>query len=308
MKKKKEKQISCSHNGCMRVFCNAQQLKFHAMTHRIVQPYVCAVPKCKYSTPHLSKFQVHQRRHNGVLLYKCTSCTSGFTNRSDLVRHTRKHTGERKYKCSQCDYTTAWGATLKRHEVTHTAVGQQRRKRKEERLHQFLQTYVPPAEAVIDREVHVDFACALGTEVGQKFARIDFVYQRLADGAVFLIEMDEYSHSSEGYLLSCECRRMMDATTSLLMAQNKPLQQHQKQQTITWVRFNPDQFSVGGVKCRVPVKDRYTRLLTFLRTHRPSQVLEIVYFYYSCDDDNSPSILNMTDFPAALKPHCMLIM
>lgn len=226
-------------------------------------------------------------------------CTAAFAQSGALKIHTRIHTQERPFHCDfeRCDYAATQLAHIKKHKkCNHTKEGIQRRKHKEERTAKFLTSQ----SIAYDRETHVNFKCALGDDREQDRAFIDFIIQRPDLHTVFLVEVDEFSHSSEGYQLSCECRRMADATTSLMMSQ--PDVQHW-----CWIRFNPDGFTTNGIKQKVPLKDRLAKLVQTLKTYVPTQTLEVKYLYYSTRQHNNtqiPIIFDMEGFPDSLKPHC----
>jgi hypothetical protein len=260
--------------------------------------------KCKRNTDlkkHL--WQVHEKGEGqwfhcqeSQCDYKCKR--SDYLNRHLWQAHEK---GEgRWFYCndSNCSYKCKRSVYLKKHnQAIHTKEGQQRQKKKEE----LTSKYLTFCGISFDRETQIDFKCALGLDRGQSFARIDFVVQCPDKKTIFLIEIDEFSHSSEGYLLSCECRRMMDATSSLIITQ--PEVQHW-----VWVRLNPDRFTIDNVKQHVSFQTRLTKLIQLIQNYKPVQLLEIKYLYYStrCDEQHIqiPIIFDMCGFPTTLKHYC----
>ena len=96
---------------------------------------------------------------------------------------------------------------------------------------------------------------------------------------------------------------MADATASLLCAQTEI-------EPIVWLRFNPDSFTINGVKQDVKPRDRFVKLFTFLKNYEPRQRLQIAYMYYSTTTENDvaiPSIFKIPDFCEALRSHAFAI-
>lgn len=59
---------------------------------------------------------------------------------------------------------------------------------------------------------------------------------------------------------------------------------------VVWIRFNPDSFSVGGVKQRFPLREKYDLLLRTLETASRALTLStstysIVYINYDLEHD-----------------------
>jgi len=178
---------------------------------------------------------------------------------------------------------------------SHTPQGQQRRKREEEALAKSL----TKAGILFDREVSIDFSCGLGNDRAKKSARVDFVVQRPCPSGVitFYIEVDEREHSDDAYLLSCECRRMMDVHSSVLTSETSTSH-------AVWLRFNPHAFRVDGMLQKVPKPVRYQQLHQIIQTYEPHLLFEIWYLCYTMETQGErvyPIIFNDPQFPDAMK-------
>ena len=309
--KRTKREIRCSEDNCNFSCQYPSRLTQHLWQKHSLgdeQWFPCPQDGCEYKAKqnadlHRHLWQVHSLGDEQWFPCPQDGCEYKAKQNSILTKHLwRAHNiGGQWFPCLEngCGYKCKSNSDLTRHiGNVHSLRGQQRRKKKEERMARAL----TKSRIIFDREVRVNFDCALGTDRGQKWANIDFVVQR-EDKVTFLIENDEYEHSADGYQLSCECRRMADATTSLLCAQ--PEIEH-----IVWVRFNPDSFTTNGVKQKVKVCERFNRLFEFLKNYNPSRRFEIAYLYYSTVNENGtliPIIFQMPDFPEALRPHAFAL-
>lgn len=272
---------------------------------------LCTVSGCNFKCKNQSALKIHLwQRHtqgNGSW-FPCQEfqCQYKSKNKTDLKSHMwqiHSKGTEKWFVCQepQCGYKGKASGLLKQHHNSHhTKQGQQRKKKKEEKT----ALYLTQHEIVFDRESQIDFKCALGNDISQSFARIDFIVQRPDIRTVFLIEVDEFSHSSESYQLSCELRRMTDAVTSMMVKQPDVLHW-------VWIRYNPDRFTIDKVKQKITVQDRLASLVKILKTHQSIQGMEIIYLYYSSHTNafgiKNPDIFNNSDFHHVLKPLCSVI-
>ena len=143
-----------------------------------------------------------------------------------------------------------------------------------------------------DREVHVDFTCVKG-DISRRFARIDFIIQM--SGVVFALEVDEHAHFDPDY--DCDLRRMFDVYSSLLESiKGKPM---------VWIRYNPDKFTKDGIKQDIPRKKRMEKILMFMTKFQSSgKPMEIVYMFYSVDENENPTIWSQPNFGADVLHIC----
>jgi hypothetical protein len=146
----------------------------------------------------------------------------------------------------------------------HTERGQQRQKRKEERLACFLDT----TGFRYEREQVIRF-CGEGN---RRFARLDFVIYR--EWGVCVVELDEDQHKH--YPLGCETARMTD-----LFAEHVKAGRVDK---LRLIRLNPDAYTEAGRRACTPLKERYDALREVIM-REPAQRFSIRYLYY---DQSSP--------------------
>ena len=119
-------------------------------------------------------------------------------------------------------------------------------KRKELEIHQLLR------EAGIQFvcQQHLPFAaCGLASET--RYALADFSI--LTSWGAILVEVDESQHKQ--YDPSCDVRRDFDIAASVALGSGHKL---------VVLRYNPDEFKIGGVTFRMAKRERHARLLTLL--------------------------------------------
>jgi len=162
----------------------------------------------------------------------------------------------------------------------HTEEGQQRQKRKENRVAKVFTT----AGLDCDRERHRDLRKLQSTS-----ARVDFQLKRDED-VIFNHEVDEHQHNDR--MVSCETRRMADVTAHLRLEGFKG--------KAVWIRYNPDAFKVEGAKRRVKREERERILVEFLKTYKPQLDMEIIYMFYDTIA-GKPAIFLDPDYPEELK-------
>jgi len=235
--------------------------------------FVCE--ECGRQFSLVGNLKVHvQTVHNGDRPFSCDLCERRFSRKQNLETHRRViHENVRPYVCELCDLRFGEKIALTRHTRRHhTDEGQQRQKRKEEALARFLRA----AGATFEREPRIGFCC----EGNKKFARPDFVLYTTY-GTV-IIELDEFQH--EHYPVECEAARMLDL-----------ISQHAKNGLdggkLHIIRFNPDPFTLGSRKQKVPIAERHARLLWAV-AQAPEGDFGITYLFYDAER------------PCALPPCC----
>jgi hypothetical protein len=150
--------------------------------------------------------------------------------------------------------------TCNRHfQAIHTTRGQQRQKKKEERLARFLDF----TGFRYDRELTIQF-CGEGN---RKLARVDFVVYR--HWGVIIIECDEFAHGH--YPVACETARMVDIFAEQV--------KQGRLDKVRFIRFNPDTFKENGVKVKKPLKRRYEELRQAI-LKEPEKHFSIKYLFY----------------------------
>jgi hypothetical protein len=298
-----EKPFTCDFDGCDFQCARKNHLQIHKNIHIGNKPYVCDYDGCDYKSAQSNHLAEHKRTHTGDRPYVCdfNGCDYKSVLSSDLSRHKRTHTGDKPYVCdfNYCDYKCARNDALVRHKkAMHSEKGQRRHKKEEEKIEKFLKKN----DIHYDREVVIDFKCALGGDRGQTYSKIDFIVE--LNEVTFLIEVDEREHSDDGYQLKCETRRMADTYTSLMIST-------QNIKNVVWIRYNPHTFSVDEVKQKVKPKTRQENLLKIIQTYKPTLPMEVLYLYYTSQwsQNNNiqiPIIFNDTNFPETLKFMCKI--
>jgi hypothetical protein len=170
------------------------------------------------------------------------------------------HTGVRPYRCDAdgCDARFVKTSQLKQHLARHhTERGIQRQKKREEQVVKFLTS----AKIPFDRETAVHF-CG---EADKKFARVDFtIYFEVR---VVALEVDEEAHKH--YPTGCDIARMMNIVTQHTMRNPLPLH---------FVRYNPDTFTVDGVRQKPTMAQRHAWLLKEIATPvKESTIADLCY-------------------------------
>lgn len=148
----------------------------------------------------------------------------------------------------------------------------------------------------MDRQVRIDFQCALGPQKNQ-YSVLDYVLNH-RPGVRFIVECDEDQHKFSNYSVGCELRRTSDILASLRTAGCTD--------KVVLVRFNPDAYTVDGVKQKLPRKERYRRLEQLLRTHEPVADFEAVYMYYDTHDGQL-DIMDDPEFDPLMKSMCRVV-
>ena len=157
---------------------------------------------------------------------------------------------------------------------------QQRNKQCEEQTHKALSDH----GFTFDRELRIDFSSRAERPL---FARVEFAVLR-SWGYVY-VEVDERQH--RGYPEGHDTQRMR-----LILAEHM-IQSRAGQAHVT--KFNPDAFSLNGVRQQLPLKDRMDALVAVLEDE-PVKQYAVTYLYY----DRSgplPGVCLSAAYPASLR-------
>ena len=168
---------------CGATFKQNNRLTVHKLIHTGQKPYVCE--ECGATFAQNGNLAKHKLTHTGQKPYVCEDCAATFARNDSLAKHKLTHTGQKPYICEDCGVSFAQRSTLARHKrAIHTARGQQRQKKKEERVSRFL----IDAGLTFERGVVVNF-CG---EAERRHARVDFTIYR--DWGTDVVECDEEQH------------------------------------------------------------------------------------------------------------------
>lgn len=111
--------------------------------------------------------------------------------------------------------------------------------------------------------------------------RPDFLVPRSND--LFLIEVDEHQHKS--YDQSVEGKRTLDLQAWANNFCHKFADAKLPPVKVVIIRFNPNSYSVNGVKApMVPFELKVKRLIHLLRCYQPSQAFEMLFLYFDVDE------------------------
>ena len=163
----------------------------------------------------------------------------------------------------------------------HSVQGMQRQKRKEEWVARQLAENGFTAE----RELRIAFTCF---DSPGKFASLDHVTDM--GRYIGIGETDEFQH--KGNAISCELRRMMDVSTAIMCAGETRPQ--------VWFRYNPDGYKVDGCRKKITWKEKMAILVQAMKTHIPTQSVEIVYLFYDTIN-GKPAIFNDVAYDETVK-------
>ena len=267
----------------------------HILTvHSDERLFICSINNCTYRSKTNGDLRKHQSTvHSDERLFKCpiNGCCHSSKTPNDLKKHLIIH-GEKKFNCNveNCNFSTAHIRSLRLHKQIHNSTYQQRQKKKEQKVADFLTS----KEMVYYREHCLQFGKCINSNEGS-YCLIDYTCLNNMSTHMISIECDELQHKYN--VLSCELRRMNDALTSVMTDSIKPLK------GMHWIRFNPDSFKVDGETKRVPIKNRYERLYQIIKERQKTNMKDdftITYMYYDTNDEK-PAIFEDKEYPEWLK-------
>ena len=113
---KESKAFQCS--ACPKKFKKHHSLTRHfALSHDGIMPWKC--PSCSEEFLSSVKFKEHCKEHGILKPFKCEKCKSFFKSYEVLRVHDRIHTGERPFSCRICDKTFKQRSNLQDHIRKH---------------------------------------------------------------------------------------------------------------------------------------------------------------------------------------------
>lgn len=122
--------------------------------------------------------------------------------------------------------------------------------------------------------------------LGRKFINIDGVIRVPETNLIVFVEIDEQQHKDATlYSIPEELSRMEDATAGMRYAGSHA--------HILWIRFNPNTYTVNGVRTNESISHRVDAIKEFIDEFSPSaDEMTIVYAFYDVEDDEATIIHN----------------
>jgi len=198
----------------------------------------------------------------------------------------------RPFACEheECGATFRHSNTLKSHYFYwHTKEGQVRKKKDEARVLRLLQARGYDFKP----QHHIDFKCVGSDRDGDR-CYIDFlIFVRDENGkikGIIFLEVDEHQH--DRYEVSCELRRMADVSRTLTMEGNTF--------PVVFLRYNPHQYEVDGLKVKKPLGQRERELATCIESMQFTQPFLVRYMFYDTVD-SKPRIFADADYDDSFK-------
>jgi len=258
-------------------------LSRHKKIHTDIKDFKCDL--CGYLCKRLDGLKDHKKSHSDLRNFKCDECEFTCIRSYTLSRHKKIHMDIKDFKCALCDYSSSRSDGLNLHlKNRHTPGNIIRRKIKEDRLYSKLHSFYK-----LYRELHINLKCDL-TSCKETFLRVDFV-TILKNNLIAMIENDENQHIDNPQ--SCEISRMFKAVEALRLGGNTS--------PVVWIRFNPDGFSINGIRqkgeLKVPIDERVDKLINVLKEleneviDENTPMIRIKYLYYDIDDDIIPTVV-----------------
>ncbi|KAG5190129.1 hypothetical protein JKP88DRAFT_252396 [Tribonema minus] len=302
--------IACTWPGCDHTCARQSHLVEHMRTHTGARPFTCDWQGCGYACTTSGALVIHKRGHSGERPFTCDfdGCIAAFTSSGDLLVHKRRHMGLKPFTCDAEGCTAAFPCSreLSMHKKCwHTKEGMAKKIRKQDRLRQVLE-----AVYAVNTECHVRYIGGCVPDPDKHYARIDFHILGITQ-VVVIVECDEGGHKD--YLLRCELTRMEQVHEAILKAHTqatrKALGEVQALRIaappVLFVRFNPDNCAVDGVRVKATQKEKEGVLMRFLAevacgTRAFDETLNIVYIGYS-SEGGVPVVCNDPDYSAQMR-------
>lgn len=269
--------VSYSCSICGVKFNDTGNLARHIKdVHQKLKPFPCTT--CGKAFLNSSKLQRHINDvHLKLKLSECTICHKSFTDTSKRQEHVDSvHLRKREHICMdiKCGLNFSSKGNLQAHiNNVHSGTIEKFIKREEEKIVGLLNRN----KIQFDTNVTVSF---VDEDKVVRTARLDIVVQRPTNTLV--IEVDEHAHGlgnlqvdklskCSRYSITCEQRRMIDASIALQLEFDKP---------VGFIRYNPHSFKFNGCTQKISSDAREKILLAIINNWRQEKELELQYMYY----------------------------
>ena len=302
-----ERPYACVVVDCDARFKRAQNLASHQRSaHSDARPFKCTVAGCERAVKSQSELRIHMFTHDAELPCKCEheeyACPDSRCRGAtfDTVEGFTKHVNDlhvlnplkAEYLKSggiSCAFASTNSCGLARHvKQMHDNAQSRVDSLRETRFKSALKA----AGFSYERTVQINFSC-FKTE--GRYARIDFQVYGRADGAIVIVEVDQYQHRNrQQYSQACERRRLLDVVTAL------QTNERFAGARILWIRYNPDPYTYNKKRVTKSIGTREEEMVRVIRDMAlpaDGRLLTLLYMYYD----------SVTD-PATGKPQaCVLL-
>ena len=300
------KPFSCPSPGCTYAATTKQSLDRHVRAvHEGRKPFPCQHPGCTYAAARKPDLKHHVMSvHEGKKPFSCSfpGCTYAAATKQHLNTHAMfRHTGERPHACPEpgCGMQFVTNYELKTHVKSyHTPEGIQKKKKQEERwMKKLIQSGYTmdaanddsaPLPGHFRREFKISFSCV--QDGAGSYARIDFVICPIGGppNVLVFMEIDEHQHRFYTGGVACDVKRIGRVHEALALGSLGFGGVDGVR--ITWLRYNPNDYTINEVPQKLHKRERERILLRRLgaigesaATDRSGDLEAIEYFCFSAD-------------------------
>lgn len=266
-----KKRYPCIYEYCDYIGENPSRTKRHIQTkHSLERPFYCDTCEATFNLK--EDLKQHQVIHSNETPFHCDMCDYKTKIMSRLTSHKYWHNKVYKYKCHLCSHSYCNNAGLSRHvEMKHSPEYILNIKKQKEH-----QVYLYLTESGLDLKLNLTIN--LYSFFKEPCLYVDFHFEY--NGIYFLLEVDEEMHSMYG--VECDSNRMHKICNYLFLTN--------EQRPVVFLRYNPDNFKLDGVKQTkesYPRKNRMKELYNFVTGYTTTAQYSIKYFFYDSQDETT---------------------